>query len=378
MTSKLLIATDEYVPYRGGIGRYCEEMAHAAIRMGLDVQVSAPAFGLPLGPQTQDGIRVHRHFGQSSTLRSLPNLILRLGLDLKRHPDSVFHLASWGSFLAGRFLGIQRRRKCVATFYGSELLALPSSKLFRTLRVESYVKGMDRLVAISSYTSDLLAKAYNVDRLRIIETPLGVSEFWRAEATEVAALRKKLALPDQMRVVSTVARIDRRKGQDIAIRALNLLPSDVVDSVVYVVAGNTVDQDYRTHLQTLADSSRVRLVFASGLTDSEVRCLYSITDVSIMSGAPHPSRVEGFGLVVLEANAQGAPVVVTPVGAIPEVVREGFNGTVSDSSSDEDVAAAILKTLKQFESGSISRRSCVRFSEGFTWDRTAELTYAQQ
>lgn len=375
MASKILIATDEYVPYRGGIGRYCEEMAQAALRRGHSVEVSAPAYDLDLGAQTVDGIRVHRHYGHTSKLSSLPHLIFRLAMDLKRHPDSLFHLASWGSFLAGRILGIHSRRRCVATFYGSELLALPHSKLFRILDIEGYVKKLDRVVAISSYTADLLSGAYRIEKSRIIETPLGVSEFWQQEATGVAELRQKLALPSGVRVASTVARIDRRKGQDIAIRALNALPQDMASSLVYVVAGNTVDLDYRTELEQLAAESRVKVVFASGLSDQEIRALYSITDVSIMSGAPHPSRVEGFGLVVLEANAQGAPVVVTPVGAIPEVVHAGVNGAVARSASSEDVAEAVMTTLSQAASGNISKRSCVEFSEGYRWSRTVDLTY---
>ena len=131
-----------------------------------------------------------------------------------------------------------------------------------------------------------------------------------------------LAVPQGGRVLLTVARLSTSepgKGVDTVIQALpQLLPA--FPNLFYVIVG---DGDARSGLERLAieNGVRERIIFAGKCPRESLRRYYEIADVFVM-----PSRQEGFGIVYLEAMAAGKPVVASPCGGAPEVVRDGEDG----------------------------------------------------
>jgi glycosyltransferase involved in cell wall biosynthesis len=110
--------------------------------------------------------------------------------------------------------------------------------------------------------------------------------------------------------------------------------------------------------------------------DGEVRAAYRIADVLALCGQPVPGKVEGFGLVLLEAAAQGLPAIVTSLQALPEVIRDSQTGWVCDHASAERLAEVFRKSFAD-GAESAMRSACIGHARSFGWDRCVHDTYAR-
>jgi glycosyltransferase involved in cell wall biosynthesis len=89
----------------------------------------------------------------------------------------------------------------------------------------------------------------------------------------------------------------------------------------------------------------------------------------------HNSQFETFGLVAIEANACGIPVVSSNTNTLSEIIENDINGYLSDALFDEGVIDFILKVLSSesyFEN--VSKQS-VKAVEKFNWETTADKIY---
>ena len=142
----------------------------------------------------------------------------------------------------------------------------------------------------------------------------------------------------------TVGRLYARKGMDRVIESLPELLGMFPD-LVYVIVG---EGPYRANLAGLAEALGVAdsVIFAGELRDDEVTDHYALADVFIMANRTMPDGdTEGFGLVFLEANACGIPVIAGSAGGSPDAVRDGVNGLVIDGDDAGAIARAVAAVL---------------------------------
>jgi glycosyltransferase involved in cell wall biosynthesis len=143
-----------------------------------------------------------------------------------------------------------------------------------------------------------------------------------------------------------------------------------------VVVGKAIDDAYPRQLQSAAAALGVELVLTGRITDSAVRAAYACADVFALTGVDIPNKVEGFGLVLLEAGAQGLPAVVTRVHAIPEVVLDGQSGVICASNDTALLSRAFAQVLFS-ATQPFQRKTCVARARSFSWNRCAAETYLQ-
>jgi phosphatidylinositol alpha-1,6-mannosyltransferase len=147
------------------------------------------------------------------------------------------------------------------------------------------------------------------------------------------------------RVLLTVGRLYARKGMD---RVIESLPSvlRVLPDVRYLLVG---DGTYRADLEQLAIARGVRdaVVFAGAVPDAELIDHYALADAFIMANREMPDGdTEGFGLVFLEANACGIPVIAGKAGGSVDAVTDLVNGLVVDGDRPEEITGAILRLFQ--------------------------------
>ena len=228
------------------------------------------------------------------------------------------------------------------------------------------LRKASRNVCVSSYTASWVA-ARGVDPRKICVIPNGVDmrEIESRRARRGSSRRVDAAFSGPGPVVLTVARLVLSKGIQSVIAAMPRIVSDV-PGARYVIVGDGRD---REHLLRLAAASPVAdaVTFLGALSDDEKFDCYRRCAVFAL-----PSQREGFGIVFLEANAFGKPVVGGRVGGVPDAVVHGETGLLVDPRSDSEVAEAIIRLLKNPDEarrlGDNGRR---RVENELTWKQSA-------
>jgi phosphatidylinositol alpha-1,6-mannosyltransferase len=157
-------------------------------------------------------------------------------------------------------------------------------------------------------------------------------------------VRRRLGWKDRP-VIVCVSRLVPRKGQDVLIRALPSVQRRIPDTALLLVGGGPSRQSL---LRLARDCGVERDVVLTGSVPwQELPAHYAAGDVFAM---PCRTRrrgleVEGLGIVYLEANATGLPVVAGDSGGAPDAVIEGETGYVVDGRSVATVAQRLIRLL---------------------------------
>jgi glycosyltransferase involved in cell wall biosynthesis len=174
------------------------------------------------------------------------------------------------------------------------------------------------VVCLTDGEAERLRATYGRVQAPITVIPNGVDleEFRPPTEQERQAARELFRLPDEARVALFIGLDFERKGLFPTIEALRRAPS----VLLLVVGGAQKDVDTaRAHAERHGVSERVMLL---GQQHGLAR-YFAVADMFVM-----PSAYESSGLVFLESLASGLPVIATPVGIVPEVVRDGENGLI--------------------------------------------------
>jgi phosphatidylinositol alpha-1,6-mannosyltransferase len=211
-------------------------------------------------------------------------------------------------------------------------------------RRQRALDSADAIVAVSRFTREALEATMGVPAAKITLISNGVDLQRFAPRPRRQDLMARYDLVGR-RVLLTVGRLYARKGMD---RVIESLPDvlRVLPDVRYLLVG---DGTYRAELERLAVAHGVReaVVFAGAVTDAELVDHYALADAFIMANRELPDGdTEGFGLVFLEANACGIPVIAGKAGGSVDAVTDLVNGLVVDGDRTQEISVAILRLFQ--------------------------------
>src|SRR4029077_3063897 len=169
-----------------------------------------------------------------------------------------------------------------------------------------------------------------------------------------------------------VGRLERLKGVDIAIRALALLRARGYSGARLLVLGadsRDADESEMERLKGVASAAGVReaVEFGGSVAHHELPYFYSAADVCVM-----PSYSESFGLVGLEAQACGCPVVASDVPGLRSVVRDEVSGYLIHGHDPAAYAERIGRLLADPQLAQQMGRHGSLLAQRFSWNRTAD------
>jgi len=239
------------------------------------------------------------------------------------------------------------------------------------------VAAADRLVANTAEEARQLIELYGADPWRVETVSPGVdlSVFSPLPAAASApALRRRLGLPPDAVVLAFAGRIQPLKGPDIVLHAAaTLLRSNpwLAGRLVVVIVGGPSGSEVGApgRLWGLAErlgiADRVRL--EPPCPQRELAEWYRAADIVLV-----PSHSESFGLVALEAQACGTPVVAAAVGGLRTAVRDGHSGLLVDGHEPEAWARVLAGLLSSPSRLSALSRGAREHAAAFNWPVTAE------
>lgn len=174
------------------------------------------------------------------------------------------------------------------------------------------------------------------------------------------------------RLVLFVGRLERLKGAEVAIRALSLLRDRQHDDVRLLILGEDArngDESEKARLKavTAAVGVQDRVDFLGSVAHHELPYFYSAADLLVM-----PSYTESFGLVALEAQACGLPVVGSGVSGLRSVVRDEVTGYLIDAHEPALYAERIGRLLDSPDLARQMGRRGHMLAQRYSWRRTAD------
>ena len=255
--------------------------------------------------------------------------------------------------------------------HGEELLIGLSSRKLRWMLPRLY-NAAAAIIANSRQTKAMLEEiGVASEKICIIHPGVEVAAFqFSGDAAQAIRKRHNLGVSP---VLLTLGRLQRRKGQDMVIRALPLI-REKFPTVKYLVVGT--GEEYGA-LQNLAKESGVGddVIFVGEVSDDERAAYYAACDLFIMPNRKIGPDVEGFGIVFLEAGAAGKPVVGGRSGGTGEAIQEGVTGIRVDGENVEAIAAAVIDILADSEKArTMGTRGRHWVEKGFTWESIVERT----
>ena len=365
-----LIFSTDYKPQAGGIAEHCHNIAKALNEHAHNVTVLTV---LKNGCRHFDREQPFKTFRVANLLflRNLIFLSYLLFLYLKRRVDVIYcgitHPCAEISFLFSLCFPV----KVVVAVHGYEVVYSGNTargrikNILRSVRTFIYNRS-HRVIAVSNYTRDqLIDSGVNPEKIAVVPNAVDAEVFKPGERH--AAIVQKYGLSHK-KIILTVGAHTERKGHDVVIKALPAVLSELPE-VVYLVAGDGPRKDY---LMTLAAEMNLRnnVVFLGYVSADDLIKLYNTCDVFIMVSRTVGSSVEGFGIVFLEANACGKPVIGGRSGGISDAIIDGETGLLVDPENPEEVSAVLLRLLTDREfSERLGRSGYERVQREFTWNR---------
>ena len=236
--------------------------------------------------------------------------------------------------------------------------------LFRAVQERIVYGRADRIIVLSQYFGDLLESEFAVPRKRIRVVPGGADLDRFYPASTRAIERRRLGIEGDRPLLVCCARLESQKGVAGLIDAMRTV-RPIVPHVSLAVLGTG---SQRTALEKQAADSGLRdcVRFLGHADPAMVAAYFRAADFTVVPS----TGTEGFGLVCIESLACGTPVLATPVGALPEVLRPLSPHTIAEGTSADAIARSIGDAL----TGRVampSPEACVAYARRFSWTSVA-------
>jgi glycosyltransferase involved in cell wall biosynthesis len=372
----ILLLSSEYAPARGGIGTYAREIAMAATSLGARVTLVAPDYGQDTSADDRAmPFDIRRFSGGLHSARDLPAKILLARRKVGAAPFDVIHAADWPFFIPVALARGRTPARMLMTVHGTEINETQTAMKRLAIRLSGVFGPRTEVAANSRFTRDLFREKFAIDTRRIHAIRLGVSDFWFEPGNPRAATRELHSLPPDQIVLVTVARITRRKGHHLTLSALARLPDELRRRITWLVIGPEGEAEYVEEVRRQIDAADCDVRLLGALSNEEIRDIYGAADFFCLTGVPESSgRVEGFGLVYLEAGASGLPSVASDIGGVPDAVLAGQSGLLV--APRIDMIASVIQQLA--EDDALRARlaaGALAHARDLSWERCAAETY---
>jgi D-inositol-3-phosphate glycosyltransferase len=376
----------------GGMNVYVVESAKriAAAGIGVDVFTRANKSGLPEAVEIGDGVTV-RHLEAGpydgiskdelpSQICALMSSFMHVEARLPMGYYDLLHSHYWISGQLGWLISERHKLPLVHTMHTMakvKNLSLAEGEKpepqTRAIGEEQVVSASSALIANTAAEAASLVSLYNACPDRTFVVPPGVDLTTYKVGHGKKTARKKLNIKDDALMLSFVGRIQPHKGPEVLIRAVAEmvkhnpgLRSKLKTVIIGGASGNGAQEPDRLKGLTIFLGISDVVEFVPPAQREELSDWYRASDLVCV-----PSYSESFGLVALEAQACGTPVVATAVGGLRTAVADGISGSLVDGHDPRAWSAVISRLLMEPERRLLLSMGAIEHASHFGWDATA-------
>ena len=377
----------------GGMNVYVLELARRLAERQVEVDVFTRATGGAMPPvvDVSDGIRVHHVSAgpyEGLTKHELPAQLCVFAREVLRteayHPPGYYDLVHSHYWLSGQVGALARDRWGVPLVHTMHTMAKVKNAsmavgdtpepMARLIGEEQVVASADMLVANTDDEARQLIDLYDADpgRVEVVHPGVDLGTF---RDVGMSGARERLGLPPHGHVITFVGRIQPLKAPDVMLRAIAVLlerrPELRSTLTVVVVGGPSGSGLARPDvLVRLAEDLGITEVvrFVPPVAQDQLVDWYAASTLVCV-----PSYNESFGLVAIEAQASGTPVVAAAVGGLTTAVRDGQSGVLVADHEPGSYAAAFQRVLLEPGLRDQLAAGAGAHAQQFGWDRTADV-----
>jgi D-inositol-3-phosphate glycosyltransferase len=378
----------------GGMNVYVLELSRQLAARGIKVEIFTRATSRhqPAVVDAEPGIRVH-HVAAGpfeglekndlpSQLCSFVRDVLRAEVEKEPGHFDLVHSHYW---LSGQVGTVARERWNVPLVHTMHTMAKVKNALLaagdaaepigRIYGEEEIVRLADRLIANTAEERRELVELYAADpeRVAVVHPGVDVAVFRPGRQDEA---RRLLGIAPGAALILFAGRIQPLKAPDVVLKAAAILlerdptlRERLVVAVVGGASGSGLEHPEALSELRLELGLQDVVRFVPPVDQRTLADWYAAASVVCV-----PSHNESFGLVAIEAQACGVPVVAARVGGLSTAVADGVTGVLVDGHDPADYASALHPLLTDPELREAMGHKAVRHAEGFGWDVTADRT----
>ena len=297
--------------------------------------------------------------GTEDKEKYLQEFIEKLNANYDLKSFDVIHAHYWLSGLVAKYISNEFNIPFVFTAHSLGVF-LDGYNKERVDCEKLIMTSSNYITASSSFEQNLISESYQIDKNKIKKITPGIDR--SLFAPDLSANRKNIFL--------SIGRIQQQKGQRDTIDFLNNFRKVENDFVCYFIGGPSGNsgKEYLVELkeQVVELNLETHVKFLENLPQTKIKELLNESKLLI-----HTSQFETFGLVAIEANSMGVPVLSTNSGSFPEIIFNGVNGYLADNLVDGNVnnyVRDLLRDNKMFEEVMFN---CIEKSINYDWKITA-------
>ncbi|WP_349343063.1 glycosyltransferase family 4 protein [Marinobacter sp. MMG032] len=377
----ILLLSEIFPPRHGGSGRWFYELYRRLEPGTVTIVTQDNADPADQRVDAEFPQRIHRTAMASPSwgLLSATGLyfyartLMRV-LRLKPNGLSQIHC---GRTIPEGFIGLllaRLLRKPLLCFVHGEDIEVARTSRELTWIVNRVLRGADRLICNSQNTKSLLKEHWHVPAKKIEVINPGVDEQTFCPAEPDLAFREKVGWEDRF-VCLTVGRLQRRKGHDKMIEAIPEIKKEIPNILYAIVGQGDNYPNLMAEVKKLGLEQHVQ--FLDEIEDEDLIRCYQQCDLFILPNRSDGNDIEGFGMVLVEAQAAGKPVIAGDSGGTAETMKVGKTGLVVDCTSTETIANAVIWLKKELEQGAFQPDACRQHVlQNLTWLKHTERAKA--
>lgn len=365
MKHKILLVSSEFPPGPGGIGHHAFSLAKA-LNYKFEITVLCNADYMDLSKTRQfDQNCVFRviRFRRFRRFTQLIRILQFLILSWKEKPDSIIYTGLFSLWLMN--FGVPNLLvKKIAIIHGHEPIF--GNSLTKRLTRFSF-KRADIFIPVSKFSKSNLEYSYMLKPNQLIKIiPNGLDlEYLSSWSDSDAKIKESIHVSYGFPKLLTVGHTSPRKGQHNVINALPYI-KETFPNVMYYIVGRDVNNK---GLYQLAEDLGVlsNVQFLPPVTEHNALYeYYTKSDVFMLLSENQPNGdVEGFGIVALEANYFGLPVIGAKGCGVEDAVEDGFSGYLVNAKNPKEIVSSIHLILENRDNFIENSK---KFALQFGWD----------